>query len=74
MNNKNETKEGGTISIKKIALEKNPESFVNNLLTLVVLKTNITLQNSWNCEICFRDTCSYEYFLSYMYIQRLKKF
>lgn len=67
MNNKNKTKESGTISIKKIAFEQNPESFVNNLLTLVVLKTNITLQKSWNYEICLRDTCSYEYFVGYMY-------
>lgn len=73
MNNKNETKKMEQY-LKKIAFEKKTQFFVNNLLTLVVLKTKNTLQQSWNYDISSIDTCSFEYFVSYMYIKRINKF
>lgn len=75
MNNKNETMEYGTFSIK-VNSEKKPESIVNHLLALDVIKTekkgfNVSsdLESSSNL---FES--SYEYFVNYMYITRINTF
>lgn len=76
MNNKNETMEYGTLSIKVNSKKNKTESIVNHLLALDVIKTekkgfNVSsdLESSSNV---FES--SYEYVVNYMYITRINTF